>query len=185
MPIEAATNVWTKVEEALAAALPQLPAFQEFCGVETADLTTVFLEEIGRPLVGETYSPEEMARIRRYAIISSSAQGAYRFGRTSMTGYSPSGSLTILFGRLVTPPGSRGVEPVEDETDVALDRWMKNRIGSILEQLADYWDLTGGPFLAGAEVAEGPYYNDPEAWESEGHWRGCDVVIDWGGAQAR
>jgi hypothetical protein len=177
--IEAAANPWTKVEEQLAAALPELAAFQEFCEAVNADGATVFLEELGEPLVGEKWSPEELAAVRSYALVSSSRQGAYRIDRTSSNGYSPSGSLLLYLDRQVPPEDEPGAEGPRESRNQQ-DRWMKNRVGSILQELAAYWDETGGPFLENAEVTDGPYHNDPDSWGTKGHWQGCEIAIAWG-----
>lgn len=183
--IESPTNCWTQAENALAEALPELAAFQEFCECQAAAdpaaaaAEFVFLEELGESLSGRTWTEKELGEVRHYGLVTSARQEAYMIRRTTCDGFTPLGVLVLYLDRLVPPEDEAGLA-TDRLSRNQVDRWMKNRIGSLMAELAAYWDEVGGPWMVEAIVNDGPYHNHPDEREGEGHWQGAEVLIPWG-----
>jgi hypothetical protein len=61
-----------------------------------------------------------------------------------------------------------------------IERWFKNRAGDMLDELAEYLDTNGGPYLTGYLVSAGPGFNDRSRWPSQGQWQGIEWQVEWG-----
>lgn len=186
MPLEAPTNCWTSVEDQFAAAIAEQEAFWLLCEIEADDpdrvekaRAHVFLDEIGESLTGETWTLDGINELGAWCIVGSAPQGGYRFDRTTADGFSASGNLMLFFGRPVPP------EAAEEQDDPQasrenIDRTFKNRLGSTLQQLAQWMNDNGGPWIRSAEIADGPYQNAEEEWEQIGRRQGAEAAIAWG-----
>lgn len=183
MAVEAATNCWTKAEEAAVVALPECEAFRDL--MEAADATdaakSVFVDELKKANNGEAYTSEEMEELRHYVTVYSASNEPYRIRRVDVVGdaFSPGGTLMIYIERLIEA-AEEEAEPDEETSKRASDRWFKNRIGNLLEQLVDYWDKHSGPWVTLATVSDGPFHTHEDERETVGHWQGCEITIRWG-----
>jgi hypothetical protein len=181
--LEAATNTWTAVEAAAAAALPKLAAFRSLVGAasEAAAVRHAFVEERGQPENGEFYTLEEQKDLKAYAVVASASESPYRLTRAGVATelLVASGSLRMWFELLVTDYDAHA-EASADASRIAMERKFKNRIGDLMEQLVDYWDTSAGPYIRTVTVLDGPWHTHPEARATEGHWMGVEVGIEWG-----
>lgn len=186
--MEAASCPWTKAEDKLAEALPNLAAFQLFTRTDQADdpaeaaAEFVFVDQLVAPESGNVYTKEQMAeKTPHYALVYSSTTDGYQLVATNALGdgLDASGTLILWIERLVTEED----EQAEDVPELALgamDRAFKNRIGELLEQLYVYWAANGGPRMQSAGVLDGPFHTHPDERGSVGHWQGAEVQIKWG-----
>ena len=180
MPVEAATNCWTNAEDALVGALPELAEFRTYVGAanSAAAAKKIFLEETDKPADGHADGRPEREARGSFAIVSSDQGQPYSIEQGRAGDFYGSGRLVLSIERLVPE-----IEWLQQETDNASSgqvyRWTKNRTGTLINQLVDYWAENGGPYLRRASVL-GPLENDPETWENEGRWHFIEITIEWG-----
>lgn len=179
MAIEAPSNCWTSAEAAIGAAIANAPAFISIIGPEFADVpgSKVFGEQLDEPLDGNTYTKDELAERRAYAQVYSSQESPFGYVRTKTNRLIPFGSAVVFVERLVTD-----AEQADAETDMpeAIERFFKNRIGDLMEEIDDYLQTNGGPFIRTIDVTDGPGYNPRDNWQQQGVWQGVEFVIAWG-----
>lgn len=182
MAVEAATNCWTYAEDKLATALPQLAEFLVLTGAvdATAAAKFVSIDEEDLPHNAEAFTVAEAEERQVLVIVCSSSKGPYRKTRRLLSYFTAHGRLVFFIERLV-PKEAHTAEETENANTQAIDRWLKNRVGKLLDELADYWLENGGPWIKEMGIADGPYHNDPADWPNQGHLQGIECFIEWGG----
>lgn len=183
MPIETATNSWTYAEDKLATTLPELAAFRTLTGAAnaTAAAKHVFVDETVHPDNGEAFAIDELQELGSYAIVASASEEGFRLLPLGVIGdpLDASGALLLAIERLV-PEGEDNAEADAETAKRATDRWLKNRIGELMEQLYVYWENNSGPRIQDFIVVDGPWHTHPEERASVGHWQGIELAIRWG-----
>ena len=181
MAVEAQNNCWTYAEDKLATALPNLAEFLVLTSAvdATAAAAHVFIDEADLPHDAEAFDKAELEDRHAIVIVCSSTRSPYTKVRSLLDLFLAEGRLVFYVERTI-PPEEEDTEDTENKQKQAHDRWLKNRVGKLLDELADYWLENSGPWIRRMGVSEGPYHNDPEAWSTEGHFQGCECFIEWG-----
>lgn len=184
MSVPAASNPWTKAEDSLATALPQLTAWQTLTGTTgdaTAAAAFVLIDELRDPARGDVYTLDELRELKHYAIIYSASENGYLLVPQNALGdgWLASGTLVLEIHRLVTELEEHA-EIDQATSEKATDRTLKNCGGDLIEQLIDYWVAHGGPRVQSVAVKEGPWHTHPDVREDFGHWQGLVILIEWG-----
>lgn len=186
MPVEAPDNTWTEVEDEIAEVLPLLPKFVEWCEIAADDPDKiekarrhVFLDEIGESLTGETWTVDSLNELGAWMIVSSANQNGFRFDRTTADGFSATGNLMLYAGKPVAPEDASADEEAQANRE-NIDRKFKNRIGTILRELAQYLNDNGGTWIRSVEIVDGPYQNAEEEWATIGRRQGIEIAVAWG-----
>jgi hypothetical protein len=180
MPVEAATNCWTRAEDALAIALPQLAEFRKFTDETTAEASAkhVYTEETDEPIDGHADDRAAREPLGSIAVVTSDQQQPYRVTYGPDGCWYGSGRLLLVLERMVREREWRA-EEAENVSRGQVYRWTKNRVGTLIDQLTEYWLQNGGPHVRDVTVL-GPLENDPKTWDQYGRWQLCEVLIDWG-----
>lgn len=182
MAIDAATNCWTIAEQALVDALPQQTAFQTFVGAADATEAAnhIFVDVLNTPWDGEAYAWQQRAELGAYAIVSSASEDGYQIVRgPAIDAYEPSGRLVLMMSRMVKPM-DLDTQETEAGNYQQVERWFKNQVGDLIQEVGEYWFDNGGPWLASARVVDGPWHNDIEEHATHGHWQGIVLELMWG-----
>ncbi len=173
----AAQGAITLAEQDLANTLADCHAFQEWLGVASAEdaLARVYFDGLPPPGEGrESYSADELAELRPYAVIWTDEDAGFRRSLDSSGvafGFSDSGRLHVELVQEVA---------VADQADLSTaDRRFKIALGSILDGLAE---LAGQPgYLTATHFqTKGPLRPHPDSEDGEGPWQWAKIVVDWG-----
>lgn len=183
MAVDSPTNCWTANEAAFATALANSADFQAFVGVANATeaAARIFVDDADEPWDGEAYEWAQRAQLGAYALVASADDEPFAWTWLSIADCipEPSGNLIVLFERMVKPIDEH-TQTSENASKAQIERWFKNKIGTILKEARSYCVENGGPILQRAQVMEGPFHNDPREWPTHGRWQGCWVRIPWG-----
>lgn len=173
----AAEGAITLAEQDLATTLADCHAFQAWAGVASREdaLARIYFDGLPSPDNGrESYTADELAELRPYAVIWTDEEDGFR--RKMVSGgagflFDDSGRLHLELVQEIA---------VADQADLAAaDRKFKNSLGLILDDLAELAGQ-GGYLTATSFVTKGPLRPHPDAEEGEGPWQWAKLVIDWG-----
>lgn len=153
-------NCWVEAEAELATAdLPNLTAFQAFCGVGTPAAAAPY---ISREELASTYA------LTKWAIVSSADSNGFEMYERSNGTFGPSGRLTLRIGRMANP-GDRSADMVA----------FKTSINAIMDELCNYKIGVGGFSIRSWLVQKGPFRTEETNVASEGDRIRVNLVISW------
>ncbi len=180
MAISAATNAWTRSEDALASALPKLAAFRTLTGETTEDAAArhVHWYETDEPQDGTSFGRAEREERGAIAIVGSDGQRPYALTRGDDSAWYGGGRLQLVIERPV-PKSQWRTQTTENESRGQVTRWFENCVGELLEQLVDYWLENQGPFVSRVDC-EAVMETLPEDWDAEGRLQCIVIVISYG-----
>lgn len=173
----AAEGSITLAEQDLANTLADCHAFQAWAGVasQAAALERIYFDGLPAPDNGrETYTADELAALRPYAVIWTDEEEGFRRKQVAAGAgfyFEDSGRLHLELVQEIA---------AADQADLsASDRKFKNALGLILDELAELAGQ-GGYLTATSFATKGPLRPHPDSEDGEGPWQWAKLVIDWG-----
>lgn len=154
------SNCWIETEDELATVvLPNLSAFQSFCGVGTAAAALPYIKREDLP---SNYA------LSKWAIVSSSTKNPFTRTKQDWLVFDKGGVLTLRLGRNpITAPRA---------TDILT---FKTQVGDIIDEIISYTIQNGGIAIREIAAVDGPFCTPEHLVDSEGDKIRIDITITW------
>lgn len=178
-------NCWTVNRELVRQALAASSAFQGLVGA-TDDATAarhIFGVRVEHP-DRRPYTLEEMETLRHYAQVYSAAEAPYGKRRRAHGGFEPHGTVTVLIMRLIPDAQWNDAELGGDSDLVSpaasrLVEEFEELVGDVIDQVLQWLDEHGGPYVQTCDVTEGPGFSARDRVAGTGTWQGVELTLRW------
>ncbi len=180
MSIPEGNNPLTITEDWFAKTLPQLEAFRELCGAETAEEAAehVFLDETDEVIPVEGCEADGRLERGTIACVSTSPNRPYEISLGPDDLWYPTGN-TLIYFETVIPPSESHTDATQDHSRGRIYRVNKNSLGKVMQEMVDRRYELGGPHLSRLSIAA--YGENEEGdWQSEGRMIVAVLAIEWG-----
>ncbi len=165
--------------------LAACPSYRAFLGVESEAeaIARTYVAALPAPTDGLTYSIEEWEfRLRPYGIVHASRAGGYRSVRTAYGAFSERGRMLIELEKTVptdySPSGGQTIDLTQDLE--AADRWIKNQVGAITNDLESLAGQPGYMDIGEIGVVMGPSREDHREKVGRGCFYWVMIELAWG-----
>lgn len=175
-------NCWTINRELFRQALAASSAFQTMVGATDAAGAEPFIfgARVEHP-DRRAYTLEEMESLGHYAQVYSAAETPYGKRRRAFGGFEPHGTITIVLMRLIPEAEWNEAEltaatPLVSPAAGRLVEQFEETIGDVIDQMIDWLEEHGGPYVQTFDVTDGPGFTPRDRAAGTGLWQGVELA---------